>query len=194
MSGSRKRRGLAVVIGTLAILVPSMALGVVSSFGDVDPGSQFFANIVNMANSGITTGAGGCNFCPKDNVTREQMAALLHRTAPRATAVNFSTPLGNTPGGAAANGGTVDSASVTSLNNEYLFISAAFVTFTYSTTGSFPCENLYRFKVGGNLVGVPTMYDRTTVPGAFELGNEQHRQSGPHARRRREPHGHHGLP
>jgi hypothetical protein len=51
-------------------------------FVDVPPRSTFVRDIVWLASAGITR---GCNppandrFCPKDRVTREQMAAFLHR-------------------------------------------------------------------------------------------------------------------
>jgi hypothetical protein len=52
------------------------------TFQDVPAGSTFAADIDRLATAGITR---GCNppandrFCPKDNVTREQMAAFLKR-------------------------------------------------------------------------------------------------------------------
>ncbi len=161
----RHRRLLTTVLLAITLLLPSVVLAAASPFSDVDPGNTFYTNIVNMANSGITSGCGGGKFCPKDNVTREQMSAFLNRAAPRASAVDFASPLGATPGGAAAHGGTVASLTVTSLNNEYLFISTAFFAFTYNTAGTFPCENSYRFRVDGSTVGVTMMYDRiNTVP------------------------------
>ena len=47
-------------------------------FNDV-PGGQFFQSINNMYRSGITTGCPYPNYCPKANVTREQMAAFFAR-------------------------------------------------------------------------------------------------------------------
>ena len=47
-------------------------------FNDV-PGGQFFQAINNMYRSGITTGCPYPNYCPKANVTREQMAAFFAR-------------------------------------------------------------------------------------------------------------------
>jgi hypothetical protein len=50
-------------------------------FADV-PDSNFFHDEIDfLASRGITTGCGGGNFCPKDNVTREQMAAFIYRMA-----------------------------------------------------------------------------------------------------------------
>ena len=158
-----RRSPVLIAIAIVALLVPATAMAVISPFSDVSPTNTFFGNIVNMANSGITSGCGGGKFCPKDGVTREQMSAFLNRAAPRATSVKFTTPLGNSPTGQAADGGTVASVTVKSLNNEYLYLSTAFYSITYDHAGTFPCENGYRFKVDGTLVGNASMFDRQLV-------------------------------
>jgi hypothetical protein len=157
-----RRSSLLIAIAIVALIIPATVLAVISPFSDVSPTNTFYNNIVNMANTGITSGCGGGKFCPKDNVTREQMSAFLNRAAPRATSTNFHIPFGQTPGGQAPNGGTVASVTVKSLGNEYLYISTAFFTLTYnySPGGIFPCENAYRFKVDGTLVSPASMYDR----------------------------------
>ena len=48
-------------------------------FQDVPASNQFFRSINNMYRSGITTGCPFPFYCPKDNVTREQMAAFFAR-------------------------------------------------------------------------------------------------------------------
>jgi hypothetical protein len=64
-------------------MIPVVA-NAAAGFIDVDDASVFVADIQWMADNGITK---GCNpptndrFCPKDNVTREQMAAFMHRLA-----------------------------------------------------------------------------------------------------------------
>lgn len=78
-------RRLAIVISVLvvALVVP---LGVVAAdeFTDVGSGNPFRADISWLADEGISR---GCNppantqFCPDADVTREQMAAFLHRLA-----------------------------------------------------------------------------------------------------------------
>jgi hypothetical protein len=50
-----------------------------SEFPDVNPGDNFYADILWMANQGITNGYDNGNFGPADNVTRGQMAAFLFR-------------------------------------------------------------------------------------------------------------------
>ncbi len=61
------------------------AAGLASNvFKDVDNGNVFHDDIAWLAANGITL---GCNppandkFCPQDNITRQQMAAMLHRFA-----------------------------------------------------------------------------------------------------------------
>ncbi len=48
-------------------------------FTDVPPSNPFYAFIEQMAVRQITLGCGGTNYCPTQNVTREQMAAFLIR-------------------------------------------------------------------------------------------------------------------
>lgn len=77
-----KRRALVVAVALL-VLVPTTAIAA-SSFTDVPDDSVFSAHIEWMAENEITL---GCNpptndrYCPSDNVTREQMAAFMHRLA-----------------------------------------------------------------------------------------------------------------
>lgn len=50
------------------------------TFGDVDDQNVHEKAIATLAQHGISSGCGnGLNFCPDDTVTREQMAAFLHR-------------------------------------------------------------------------------------------------------------------
>lgn len=73
---------LAGVVGAL-VAVP-IAVYASHSFNDVPDSNTFHEDIAWLKDSGVTL---GCNppanteFCPKDNVTREQMAAFLHRFA-----------------------------------------------------------------------------------------------------------------
>lgn len=166
---SIRRWGLRAFVAGLAILVPAVTLAIVSPFSDVDPSNPFFNNIVAMSKSGISTGCGGGKFCPTDNVTREQMSAFLNRAAPRETATAFAFPLGIfTP---AANS-VVATVTATSLNNEYLSISAAFYAVVSATAATYPCEKLYDFFVDGVKYGLPVMYNRTLAqPSAYVIDN-----------------------
>jgi hypothetical protein len=55
-----------------------LAWAMTSPFSDADA-SPFYADILWIAQRGITIGCGGGRFCPQDVVTREQMASFLVR-------------------------------------------------------------------------------------------------------------------
>ena len=76
--GRRSRLGMAMTLVGLLALAPALVLGTVS-FSDVPPSNPFYADIQAIAASGVTTGCGAGNYCPKDYVTREQMAAFMNR-------------------------------------------------------------------------------------------------------------------
>lgn len=70
---------------TLATLAIGMAIafpfGVLAShqFSDVSDANPFHDDIEALADSGVTLGCGGGEYCPTEYVTREQMAAFLNR-------------------------------------------------------------------------------------------------------------------
>lgn len=76
-------RILLIVAAFALFLVPVAAIAA-AGFTDVAEDSVFVADIQWMKDTGVTK---GCNppantkYCPGDNVTREQMAAFLHRLA-----------------------------------------------------------------------------------------------------------------
>lgn len=73
---------LAAVVG--ALVATPIAVYASHSFTDVPDSNTFHADIEWLADAGVTK---GCNpptnskYCPKDNVTREQMAAFMRRLA-----------------------------------------------------------------------------------------------------------------
>lgn len=71
------RRFIAVAL-VAALLIPGVALAS-HQFSDVTTSNPFHADISALAESGVTSGCGNGKFCPKDYVTREQMAAFLNR-------------------------------------------------------------------------------------------------------------------
>ncbi len=85
MPRSGRKRRLVAFVAALAVLI-TVPLTVVASdvFTDVPNSNVFHDDITWLANAGVTK---GCNppdntlFCPSDNVTREQMAAFMHRLA-----------------------------------------------------------------------------------------------------------------
>jgi hypothetical protein len=62
-----------------------------STFNDIDQNHSFCRYIKRLRELGITTGCGNNNYCPNDEVPREQMAAFLVRAVERET-FTFSTP------------------------------------------------------------------------------------------------------
>jgi hypothetical protein len=65
---------MALVLGTGVVLASHQ-------FTDVPNSNEFHGDIDWLTDNGITAGCGGTKFCPEKNVTREQMAAFLHRFA-----------------------------------------------------------------------------------------------------------------
>ena len=70
-----------VVFGVVVGLLVALPIGAYAShlFDDVSDTSVHFDGIEFMKDSGVTVGCGGSNFCPQDNVTREQMGTFMYR-------------------------------------------------------------------------------------------------------------------
>ncbi|MGA9595276.1 MAG: S-layer homology domain-containing protein [Acidimicrobiia bacterium] len=72
------------VLAALAVLAVPVAVSAASSFVDVPDSNIFSGDIEWLASANVTQ---GCNpptndmFCPTQNVTRQQMAAFMHRLA-----------------------------------------------------------------------------------------------------------------
>ncbi|MGA7273121.1 MAG: S-layer homology domain-containing protein [Acidimicrobiia bacterium] len=79
-----KRRLIAFVAALAMLIVTPLAVVASDVFTDVPSTNTFHDDITWLANAGVTK---GCNppantlYCPSDNVTREQMAAFMHRLA-----------------------------------------------------------------------------------------------------------------
>jgi len=79
----RRRFGTIVAVAALVAGVP-LAVIAAHSFDDVPDSNQFHSSIAWMKDNGVTL---GCNppanteFCPGDNVSREQMASFMRRLA-----------------------------------------------------------------------------------------------------------------
>lgn len=54
-------------------------IGPVEVFNDIPSGAWFLPDVLAIYGAGVTTGCGGGNFCPYDEVTRSQMAAFILR-------------------------------------------------------------------------------------------------------------------
>ena len=77
----RDPRLLVVVSAALLGAAVAFPLGVIAShqFTDVPNTNTFHADIDALRDAGVTTGCATNLYCPKDFVTREQMAAFLNR-------------------------------------------------------------------------------------------------------------------
>ncbi len=79
----RSARTLLIALIAFATMIPVVA-NAAAGFVDVADSNVFVTDIQWLADTGVTQ---GCNpptndkFCPEDNVTREQMAAFMHRLA-----------------------------------------------------------------------------------------------------------------
>jgi hypothetical protein len=74
----RRRLPVAAIALAAALLLP---VGVIAShqFTDVPTSSSYHTDIDAIRDAGVTTGCTATLYCPKDFVTREQMAAFLNR-------------------------------------------------------------------------------------------------------------------
>ena len=79
-----RRRLIAVIVAMSVLLATPLVVTAADKFTDVPDSNVFHDNITWLADAGVTK---GCNppantqFCPSDNVTREQMAAFMQRLA-----------------------------------------------------------------------------------------------------------------
>lgn len=74
-------RRLALITLVLALVVPAgiVVAGGGQTFTDVPPSNPFFADIEALVDAEVTRGCTLTLYCPKNNVTREQMAAFMNR-------------------------------------------------------------------------------------------------------------------
>jgi hypothetical protein len=74
-----RRIVLAAVFILGAVIASPLTVVAGHLFADVPNDNPFHADIDALADSGVTQGCGGPNYCPRDYVTREQMAAFMNR-------------------------------------------------------------------------------------------------------------------
>jgi hypothetical protein len=76
-----RRPNRQVVVAAALTAALAFPLGAVANhtFTDVPASNTFHADIAAIFEAGVTTGCGQATYCPKDFVTREQMAAFLNR-------------------------------------------------------------------------------------------------------------------
>jgi hypothetical protein len=70
---------IAAVVAAFTLGVPLGIALASHQFSDVPTSSPYHGDIDALFDSGVTTGCGGGKYCPKEGVTREQMAAFLNR-------------------------------------------------------------------------------------------------------------------
>lgn len=78
-----RTRTLMLVAAAIVGAIVAAPIGVIASHQFVDvPNSNIFHDDIGwLADNGVTKGCSPTEYCPKDFVTREQMAAFLHRLA-----------------------------------------------------------------------------------------------------------------
>jgi hypothetical protein len=170
------RRGLAVLlVFVLTLGVPGTALAN-HLFADVPTSSIFHDAISAIAGAGITTGCGGGNYCPTANVTREQMAAFLHRGLGRVASTPGAPPeIAVTVTPVLLRTLTIQPGEVTG-STVLVKLDTAYTTYLTSTTGC-PCSvrffQVYGTTPGSPRVGTNTYAMLTVLAGSFAI------QSGP---------------
>jgi S-layer homology domain len=78
---TRTRTRRFITLAVAAFLVVPATVFASDGFIDVPDTQIFHGDIAWMDANGITSGCGGGNYCPDDNVTRGQMAAFMKRLA-----------------------------------------------------------------------------------------------------------------
>ena len=166
-----QRLGAALMAALLLALVP-LALLAAGPFTDLDPNSPHNANIAAIQAAGITK---GCNppdytqYCPKDYVTREEMASFLARSA----GLGLNPPVANaaTVSGYPANGLVRAARGTGSLVSNPLTLSAGFQTagtVTIAAPGAgyvlVTATAVYEYSSGGS-DGAAAYQLRDTAPG-----------------------------
>ena len=126
----RARLGAAVALAVLFALVP-LSLFAANPFNDLVPGSVHNADIDAIYNAGITTGCvPNVSYCPTANVTRQEMASFLARTAGiggHAPVVNALTAVNATNAANAANATNAGNANTLDGKNANEIVRSAYV-------------------------------------------------------------------
>jgi hypothetical protein len=159
--GRARRLAAALSVALLVALVP-LGLFAANPFTDLDPGQDagHNPNIDLIYNAGITTGCSPAEYCPKEFVTREQMASFLARTAglgPNPPVANASILRGYAPSGLARAAGAktvsvdldgtftnIATATIEVPAPGYVIVTGTAGMYVPSGGGACPCEALLR--------------------------------------------------
>ena len=124
---------LVAAVALLAVAVPVAW----ATFNDVPPSNPFYNDINAVQGAGITSGCGGGNFCPNDNITRQAEAAFVHRAAARMAYMEG--PEGQLdPAGQDLGSLTIQVGGVAG-GTQFVSLNAAVTTYIASTSGC-PCQ------------------------------------------------------
>lgn len=150
----------------MVVALPMVALAA-DTFTDVPNSNVFHGNINNLYASRVTTGCGGTNFCPKTEVTREQMAAFLNRGLPRAAGKGHTAATANEVRTTA----TVETFTIRTgdvAGGTVFLLVTGDVSVTTSTNGTCPCGLRAQVWVDG--VASQAAYTTITNTAAPVLG------------------------
>jgi hypothetical protein len=135
-----------VVVLTAALFVMAIPLAAMAAhnFLDVPNTNQFHTDIERVSDARITGGCGGGNYCPSQNVTREQMAAFLARTGGRVGwgRSGSAFQLGTTPDQAAVLATVSLKPGNLTGGTGFVLLQASGAAYVFSTTGC-PCAVRY---------------------------------------------------
>jgi len=140
---------LAAIVVVAVVLVPTSSWAA-HQFNDVPDANLFHDDITWLKDAGVTLGCGSGNYCPEDNVTRQQMAAFMRRLAE-----NQVVDAGQVLGGTA-----------------YMFAQTAIPTINVDVVASSPWQ---ANSEGGNITykRLAVGKYRVTLPGWDTIGNVQ---------------------
>lgn len=166
---SRKRW---LVLGVLGVILTVAVPVAWATFTDVPPSNPFYADINAIQGAGITSGCGGGNFCPTDNITRQAEAAFTHRGMPRVGSGGG--------GGLTVTTGGVDLGDLTLAipgltgQTQFVLLTAELDSVIHSMSGC-PCETefaVYQDGVGARIIG-ESMNDSLPAAGGSETAGVQ---------------------
>lgn len=137
----RPSRPVLLTILVTALLAFPMGIALAShQFSDVPNSNAFHADIDALVDAGVTAGCGSGKYCPKANVTREQMAAFMNRLgalAPGRIPVVNADKLDGLDASAFASSSVADDAWAYVISNGGLHASSGNLTVTKPDTGEY---------------------------------------------------------
>lgn len=158
-----------VVIGlALALMIPAGVVLASHQFADVPDSNPFHNNIGALADSGVTAGCGSGNYCPKGNVTREQMAGYLARGLGRAGRANASITFAEMLAGTAIAEVTLKTGGVAGGTGFVLVTASGRIQ---ATDGVCPCDVGMAIKTGSQYSPLSTAVTRIKLDSGWWVGD-----------------------